>query len=458
MASLPKEKKLTTPRKCDICQKGVGITSCSGCEQMFCRKDFNEHRQQLSTQLDIIISDVDLLKQSIEQTCDATTAKVFDAIEKWEVEWMKKVKMAADRAREEAFDIVAEPKNQLKRITDDIRTRMAEENYVEYDLDQWMDEIKQLSIDMKAVSPTVVFESGDECEWKRMIKVEKVEHQSHVSRSPQRSEKRDSEVKQFDFNKLTNRPQRQIKADGSYGAMGSSGTNLLYCSGNTTVCLTDGTDHDTNTLRWTEDGILDICWSSFLGRFLILTGRALHSLNAETNEVTQIKQVSDKNAANFCRCTCSNQTLLVSFHGKGSVVEEWDMNEEWKTTKRWQPPVSCQQNEGIVDIRFSCDGSHLGLTVYLYSQYNQFHVRDRSMNILNNITFPPSRIGYLLLSLPDGQWLTHEWDNKQIHMIDRDGKLEQTLTYDKSIQRTALIGRRCLVIRTYAHELCFHDL
>ncbi|CAF1158447.1 unnamed protein product [Didymodactylos carnosus] len=457
MTSSTKPKQPSTPKKCDICQKHAAFTSCVGCEQMFCRKDFNEHRQQLSTQLDIIIREHDFLKQSIEHTCDTTTSKLFYEIEKWEMEWMKKVKMAADCAREEVCNIVAEPKIQLKRITNEIRPRMAEEDFVEYDLDRWMDEIKQLSVGIKATSSTIVIESGDECEWNRMIKVRKLEHQNHVSKSLQRSENRESEVKQLDFSKLKDKPQRQIKVDGKNYAIGASDTNLLYDNGDT-LCLTDRAGYKTNTVRWSGSSVRDIYWSSFLDRFLILTQRILYSLNVETSEVTQIKQVSDKNKADFYKCTCSNQTLLVSTWEEGSVVKEWDMSGEWKMTTRWQPPLSCQQNEWIMDIRFSCDGSHLGVTVGVSGQYNQFHVRDRSMNIINNIKFPWLTYGYRLLSLPNGQWLTHDCDNKELYIIDRDGKLKQTLTYDRTVWRTLLLKQRCLVIRTDGDQVCFHDL
>ncbi|CAF0755297.1 unnamed protein product [Didymodactylos carnosus] len=457
MTSSAKVKQPSTSKKCDICQKHAGILLCTGCDQTFCRKDFNEHRQQLSTQLDIIIREHDLLKQNTEQICDATTSKVFDEIEKWEMEWMKKVKMAADRAREEVRDIVAEPKKQLKRITDEIRSRMAEEDFVEYDLDRWMNEIKQLTVDVKAMPTTIVVESGDECEWKRIIKVRKMEHQSHVSNSPQRSEKGVNKVKQLDFNKLKDQPHRQIKVDGSDYAIGASDMNVLYC-GEGTLCLTDRTGRKTNTLQSGGLNVCSICWSLFLDRFLILTKRTLHSLNVQTSEVTQIKQVSDKNRADFYRCTCSNQTLLLSFDQTGSVVEEWDMSGKWKMMRSWQPPVSCQQNEWICEIRFSFDSSQLGVTVWVVGRYNQFHVRDRSMNILNNITFPRSTYGYLLLSLPNGQWLTNEHKNKELHIIDRDGKLEQTLIYNKSVLETTLLGQRCLVIRTDDKQLSFHDL
>ncbi|CAF1572531.1 unnamed protein product [Didymodactylos carnosus] len=285
-----------------------------------------------------------------------------------------------------------------------------------------------------------------------------MEHQSHVSESPHRSEKKDSEVKQFDFNKLKEKPQRQITVDGDHGSMGVSDMNLLYY-GKDILCLTDRSGHKTNTLPSGELNVWDICWSSFLDRFLILTPTTLHSLNVQTKKVTQIKQVSDKNKTAFRRCTCSNHTLLVSFEHRGSVVDEWDMSGEWKMMRRWQPPVSCQQNEWIFDIRFSCDGSRLGVTVWVNDQYNQVQVRDRSMNILNNITFPCHlAFGYFLLSVPSGQWLTHEWKNKALRIIDRDGILQQTLTYDKSVRTTALLGQRCLVIRTDDNELCFHDL
>ncbi|CAF1534640.1 unnamed protein product [Didymodactylos carnosus] len=365
--------------------------------------------------------------------------------------------MAADRAREEVRDIVAEPKKQLKRIKDEIQSRTTEEDFVEYDLDRWMDEIKQMNVDIKTMTSTIVIESDDECEWKRMIKVRKREHQSHVSKSPQRSEKRVSEVRQLDFNKLKARSQRQIKVDGDYGAIGASDMKLLYCDEDT-LSLTDRAGRTTNTLQSSGLYVWDICWSSFLDRFLILTPRTLHSLNVQTSEVTQIKQTSDNKKEDFLRCTCSHQNLLVSFNHNGSVVEEWNMSGEWRMTRRWKPPVSCQQNEVIDDIRFSCDGSHLGITVKVYGQSNQLHVRDRSMNILNNITFPWFEYGYMLVSLPNGQWLTHEWKSKQLHVTDRDGKLKQTLTYDKSVRRIALLGQTCLVLRTGDNELCFHDL
>ncbi|CAF4471603.1 unnamed protein product, partial [Didymodactylos carnosus] len=152
------------------------------------------------------------------------------------------------RARQEVRNIVAESKKQLKRITDEIRPRMADEDYVEYDLDRWMDEIKQTKADMQAMSSIIVIESGDKCEWKRMIKVRKLEPQSRVPKSPQKSEKRVSEVKQLDFSKLKDLPERQIKVDEDYWAMGASDMNLLYFSSGT-LCLTDRTDHKTNTLQ-----------------------------------------------------------------------------------------------------------------------------------------------------------------------------------------------------------------
>ncbi|CAF1202501.1 unnamed protein product [Didymodactylos carnosus] len=457
MTSTTRAKQPSTPKKCDICQKHAGILLCTGCDQTFCRKDLNEHRQQLSTQLDTIIREHDFLKQNMEQTCDATTSKLFDEIDKWEMEWMKKVKMAADRAREEVRDIVAEPKKELKRIADEIRPRMAEEDFVEYDLDRWMGEINQLTVDMKGMSSTIVVESGDESEWKRMIKVRTMEHQSHVFKSPQRSEKRDSEVKQLDFNKLKDRSQRQIKVDENYEMMGASDIHLLYCDKNT-LCWTDRTGHETNTVQWRGDTVWGICWSLFLDRFLILTKRTLHSLNVQTSELTLIKQVSDKKKADLWTCTCLNQTLLLSFDHDGSVVEEWDMSGEWKMMRRWQPPLSCHRNEWISDIRFSFDGSQLGVTVCAPGRYNQFHVRDRSMKIIDNSIFPPWKYGYRLLSLPNGQWLTHQWKNKELYMINRDGKFEQTLTYDKSVKRAALLEQICLVILTDDSKLCFHDL
>lgn len=52
---------------CIKCPKGLGITTCGGCEQWFCTKHFTEHRRELGTEMEHVGQEHDLL-QRVEST------------------------------------------------------------------------------------------------------------------------------------------------------------------------------------------------------------------------------------------------------------------------------------------------------------------------------------------------------------------------------------------------------
>jgi len=52
-------------KQCVKCNKAGGILICDGCQQTFCVKHVNEHRQELANQLDGIMQEHDLLQQSL---------------------------------------------------------------------------------------------------------------------------------------------------------------------------------------------------------------------------------------------------------------------------------------------------------------------------------------------------------------------------------------------------------
>ncbi|CAF1634801.1 unnamed protein product, partial [Didymodactylos carnosus] len=176
-----------------------------------------------------------------------------------------------------------------------------------------------------------------------------------------------------------------------------------------------------------------------------------------TYEIRLIDHIVNRTDQDFRRCSCSRETLLLTTYGPGSWVEEWTIL-TWTIIRQWKP---CDVNEYICDIRFAHDGRQIGMTVEIRGQSHQFQLRDRSMiNTLNRITFSNSFYPYFLLSLSNGQWMTHEYDNRQLYIIDKGGKLEQTVTCcdDKYVRSIALSGCTCLAVLTRDKELCLYDL
>ena len=70
---------------------------CYGCQKAFCWLHTQEHRQELSVQMDTIEQDYDLLQQSVSEQSAHYPALAH--IDQWEKESILKIQMAAKAAR-----------------------------------------------------------------------------------------------------------------------------------------------------------------------------------------------------------------------------------------------------------------------------------------------------------------------------------------------------------------------
>lgn len=58
---------LNVKQLCIKCDKGGGITICSGCQNQFCVKHFIEHRQEFAVQMDHIGQQHGQLRRDLSQ-------------------------------------------------------------------------------------------------------------------------------------------------------------------------------------------------------------------------------------------------------------------------------------------------------------------------------------------------------------------------------------------------------
>jgi hypothetical protein len=124
--------------------------------------------------------------------------------------------------------------------------------------------------------------------------------------------------------------------------------------------------------------------------------------------------------------------------------------------------MSHQGSRGITRIRFSSDGNHLAIIVYV--SYHFFSGSFFELRRANDMTVVHSvHLGddlYHLLALPNQQFWVSTYAEKKFFLIYSNGELEEKIAYDaKYIESTALIGEQCLVIQTDSpKELRFYDL
>jgi chromosome segregation ATPase len=139
----------TGKNHCAICGKERRTVLCDGCSQTFCYNHLNDHRQELSKQLDEVEVTRDLFRQTLtEHTSHPHKHPLMKEIDTWEREAIKKIQETAEEARQQLFQHItghiSETELQLNKLTDQLRQSRQDNDFVETDLNQWKKELHRL--------------------------------------------------------------------------------------------------------------------------------------------------------------------------------------------------------------------------------------------------------------------------------------------------------------------------
>ncbi|CAF4844519.1 unnamed protein product, partial [Rotaria sp. Silwood2] len=127
---------------CSVCNKPSARSFCIGCEKYFCRKDFQEHEQNLSSTFakEIVGSYdelFDLTKKS--EKSNYLSLNVFAKVEQWKQTTMNKVEKVAEKVRDELIQLIEDQKitiiKQFEPIAKEIHS-LQQENVIETDIDR----------------------------------------------------------------------------------------------------------------------------------------------------------------------------------------------------------------------------------------------------------------------------------------------------------------------------------
>ncbi|CAF1554277.1 unnamed protein product, partial [Rotaria sp. Silwood1] len=209
--------------------------------------------------------------------------------------------------------------------------------------------------------------------------------------------------------RLREKPNLCLNINSEQDFIAANDKYLLYCASDS-LCLVDEQGHEKLNIK-REFGIHALCWSSYLNRFLILSGSKpkLYLLDINLSRTTTKRLVRVKEFATYmASCTCDDETLMVSSTGKGSVIEVYSMF-NWNLIRIFKPPVSCQENHSVDKIRFNSDGLRIGVTIRSEQQKSNykywFEIRNpRNMHLLHIVDLN-SKKWARLVTLPNQQFL-----------------------------------------------------
>ncbi|CAF1325715.1 unnamed protein product [Rotaria sordida] len=148
---------------CDLCspKQVAAIASCKGCAKHLCRRHFNEHRENLTKGLQNVTYLRDNVLQELERVIDSAlkppghnnAVALLKQIDEWKTRTIERVTQAANDVRETVerlFSRKAEYdqiRQNIHRITKELREQQDSESFVESDIDRWMNQLKQLQTD-----------------------------------------------------------------------------------------------------------------------------------------------------------------------------------------------------------------------------------------------------------------------------------------------------------------------
>ena len=198
------------------------------------------------------------------------------------------------------------------------------------------------------------------------------------------------------------------------------------------LCLLDRTLTVVKQIPWPY-GHVNICWSSALDRFVLVTNKDIFTLD-ENTMILQECSIPHHNKKDWSCAACSDTRLYLSTMDMSPSLYEYTLCPSLEFVKEWQLFVICPIYESI--LTFSYGNERLALVI---SNSQAFLNR---LDLHSSITFEvlwSIPLGMLVRCCPinNDQWIMVNYLESQILHISFDGKILQDYK-DKSSSRNPI--------------------
>ena len=414
------------------CRRAANVL-CHCCKENLCRNHYNEH-DYLNSKLNLLADEIDTfdrqllavdLKKYIQNSNDRLQQWRFDsykAIDQYceqkyreiEQHLMKVISMKREnieQLRSNMMDLVQKRQLTLEIIeslTANLRTIENDMN----DIDQ-----KHLSIQ---TLPLVID--------KTLIQIEELS------------------LEDFQLAALSSASKTiEYSRQGIYPITSNNQYLLIHREPN--ICLIDRNMKLGKQTAWNHGRIFDMCWSSALSKFFILTLNQIYILDADT---ILVERVETTQKLHWRACTCSDSSLFLSTNEKGTSICEFNLLNSLQSAKRWEPPDTCAKDERIHGMHYN-KGTLLLLIEHSGTDRIRIELRssarfDRLWALQLDIHFQGKVFSCALLNFD--QWLIVDSNTSRLFQITIDGKIKSSCYYNPVPCCASLFGHDHLAIST----------
>ncbi|CAF2747907.1 unnamed protein product [Rotaria sp. Silwood2] len=254
---------------------------------------------------------------------------------------------------------------------------------------------------------------------------------------------KDSKPNAFNINSLIlSSPYHTIECiDGWQSELASNDQSILISLSNS-LCLFDRNLNLVKKSSWKFECIYDMCWSSTLSNFIVITDKKkIYRINETTLSIERIYGIEEKD---WLSCTCSDTYLYLTTCDTGSNIFQFKLLPLIRPVKQWQPPYSCKLHESIHAIEYN----NRTLALIIRESFGgMVNIELRSSSTLNRLWSLPldirssglwSRIS--CCSLQYDEWLVVHTTTSRLFHISKDGILKIILECHQKLNNAIMFG------------------
>ncbi|CAF1217932.1 unnamed protein product, partial [Didymodactylos carnosus] len=414
---------------------------------------FQQRPQQLGKGMNEVKRQHELLQQLLDAPTPLSStekdekhiAATIKKIDEWERKNIKQIRTAAERVRQQLqkqINEINKVKDDFRLITDELRQKQSEDDYVEADLQQPLEKLQQLKHQLEISDTSQIdVQITDDIDWSSMVKLVK-------------STEAKSMKVNFDLIK-TREPQivLDVPTDENDIRMGASNKSFLFYDNDTKKLDL----YDQAGLKHTEklpikSNIWEIVWSSHFHKYLLQADTSFYTYDEQNHQFEPLQQIKPlEPKIMFSGCTCFNEILVICYEGPGCRIEEWNLN-DFTIRKHWKN----ETERRIIQMLFSIKNpNHIGVTASDQKDIRRFELRDRDMKILKVVNI--DRCSYPIPIPTTGDWLISHKDSKVFSLVKDDCTSETIIEYNENVEQAVFLAdSNYLAIATQNNKLRFY--
>lgn len=424
------------------CQRTANVL-CHCCKENLCRSHYNEH-DYLNSKLNLLADQIETFDRQLSVVdLKSYISNSTERIEQWRRESYKNIDdYCAEKYREIEERLMKVIRFQREKI-EKLRSEMME--FVEKKQIN-LEIIEQLTLNLNRIEGEM---NGID------------EKHLSISSSPLFVEKslvRIDEIPGRDFFQLSAMPKVfqsiPFTRQGVFIIAANDQHLLVHREPN--LCLIDRNLRIEKQTAWNFGQIFDMCWSTVLKRFFVITANEIFLVGVE-NEII-VESVESTQKLQWLSCCCSSNSLFLTTNGRGSSICEFNLLNSFQAGKRWDPPESCERNERIHDMVYK-QGRLLLVVDNSSTERVRLELRsatrlERLWSIFLDIPFQ-SKV--LSLAVFDDDWLVVDGNSSRLFQVTMQGNIKSSCTYNPTPSCASRFAEKYIVISTI-RALHFHKV